>query len=144
MRKIQETFEWQIRKHINGALMECDIYFDIVEPEWIREAQKFISEPLATFKPEEIPENSKDDEVMAIVERNKEAFEKANGEVNTRLHDKFKEKFSSKNKDLTIDEVVAIFHEYPAVLSKFILKWHEVCFKQTFRGLELDKDSTGN
>lgn len=144
MRKIQETFEWQIRKHINGALMECDIYFDIVEPAWIRDMQKHISEPLVEFKPENIPDGTKDEEVVEVVERNKVAFEKANNEVNTRLTAKLKEKYSNKNKDLTIDEVVAIFHEYPAILSKFILKWHEVSFKQTFRGLELDQDSKGN
>jgi hypothetical protein len=141
MRKIEETFEWQVRKHKDGALYECDIYFDIVEPGWIRDLVDKVAAPIRAIKIEPAPAGATPEQIKELANKADDSIKKANDEAVDILKTQLAQKYSKKNKDMTLDEVMEIFVLYPVVRDKFIKKWHEVCFKQTFRGLELDKDS---
>ena len=144
MKQIETTFNWKIRKTVDGKLNECDIYINIVEPKKVSEYQRLIHQPYIDNPIEHVGSGATTEDILAITERNEATMKKIEGEVMERLTQTINEVWSTKNKDFTAAELVEVFKSYPVIFNKFLLKWHEVCLKQTFLGLELDKDMQGN
>lgn len=131
MKKIELDFNFKVRMWKDGSLQEADVFLNVIETDMVRAVMEYVREPYKFYTADD----------NDTPEQATEKLEKINAEMESRLLEKVTLYWSKKNKDIKPEDLVKQFIKYPERMQKVMVKWVEVCHKNTFLGIELDKDS---